>query len=254
MTELDELKDAMQSPPDYEPAPLDLGSVMAAGGRLRRRRRFAVGGASAAAVVVLLVGGNQLINGGPVAPINAAASAPSGAVPSGAVLSAINSGAPGILGKVAETGKRIEGRRWILYVETVDPDKLDENLVLVLGRTKTGYINDFTRDVVTNDFTPGRMSRGFHAAQAGMVVNGRTTPTFGYYVGGATRITARDRATGRTVQAHLAEWSGFGPKDKAQIFWFDFTQGRDAASLTDLTAYGRDGTKLPAGRNEIGAG
>ena len=37
MTELEELRDAMESPPDYAPVALDLGRVMAAGGRFRRR-------------------------------------------------------------------------------------------------------------------------------------------------------------------------------------------------------------------------
>ena len=47
MTRLEDLKDAMHSPPDFQPAPVDLRQVMTAGGRVRRRRRLALGGASA---------------------------------------------------------------------------------------------------------------------------------------------------------------------------------------------------------------
>jgi hypothetical protein len=247
MTDLDELKDALHSTPDFEPAPLDLGPVMASGGRLRRRRRFAVGGASALAVAAVLVGGNQLID--PAAGPMPAGVLPSSVVrvdpPPSGVPSAINSSAPGILGKVVETGRWVGGRQWILYVETVNPDRLNVNLTLVLGRTKTGYIDDFTAEITAHDdAAEGRMSKGFHAVTASTVRDGRTTPTFGYYAGDATRITARDTATGRTVQAHLTAWSGFGRGEKAQIFWFDFTQGRPAAPLTALTAYDRNGTRL----------
>src|SRR3954471_20920184 len=154
MIELDELKDAMESPPDFVPIALDLGHVMAAGGRIRRRRRVTAIAASSIAVVALLIAGGQLRNlGGPAATGAAAAyPAPSGAaaspVPSGMVPSAINSSAPGILGTVVETGRWVDGRQWIIYVETVDPDNLNGNMTLVLGRTKSGYINDFTTDII----------------------------------------------------------------------------------------------------------
>ncbi|WP_249024635.1 hypothetical protein, partial [Couchioplanes caeruleus] len=64
MTDLDDLKDAMHSTPDFEPRPLDLGAVMAQGGRLRRRRRLAMGAASATTVLALLVGGGVLARAG----------------------------------------------------------------------------------------------------------------------------------------------------------------------------------------------
>lgn len=90
------------------------------------------------------------------------------------------------------------------------------------------------------------MTPGFHAVQAGRLLHGRTTPTFGYYVGDAARITARDVTTGQTVEAKRQPWTGFAASDKAQIFWFDFTQGRPPATLTDITAYDDDGAALHA--------
>jgi hypothetical protein len=94
-------------------------------------------------------------------------------------------------------------RRWlIIYAETVDSFHLNANLTLVLGRTTTGYINDFSTEIVSSDAGHSRMAEGFHAVQAGTVIGGRTTPTFGYYSGDPARITARDDATGATVRAH----------------------------------------------------
>ncbi|GAA0487329.1 hypothetical protein Ade02nite_11380 [Paractinoplanes deccanensis] len=241
MTQLEDLKDAMHSPPDFEPAPLDLAHVMAAGGRMRRRRRVAVGGASALTVAALLIGGSQLaVLGGPAAGLPVAGT-------SAPVPSADNSSAPGVLGVVVETGQRADGRQWILYVETNDPDDLDRTFTLVLGRTRTGTIDDFRREIVSSDPGAGRMAPGFHAVQAGRLIEGRTTPTFGYYVGDAAKITARDAATGQVVEAHRTAWTGFGASDKAQIFWFDFAQGRPPAELTGLAAYDKHGTELHTG-------
>jgi hypothetical protein len=235
MTQLEELKDAMHSPPDFAPAALDLAQVMTVGGRMRRRRRYVVGGASALTVTALLIGGNQLA-GRP------------GPTPLGSqVLSTSSSSAPGVLGTVVETGQRAGGRQWIIYVETTGPDDLDNTLTLVLGLTKTVTIDDFDAEIVSGDTGPDRMAPGFHAVEGGIVLNGRTTPTFGYYVGDATRITARDATTGETVEAHRTTWHGFAESERMQIFWFDFVQGQAPAKLTDLTAYDRHGTELATG-------
>ena len=242
MTQLDELKDAMHSTPDFTPAPLDLAHVMAAGGRMRRRRTFAVAGASALTVVALLAGGTQLASGGSVRGIPA--TGPSAPAP---MPSVDNSAAPGVLGTVVETGRKAGGRQWVLYVETTDPRRLDQNFTLVLGRTRTATIDDFDIEIVSSDPGAGRMAPGFHAVQAGRLLDGRTTPTFGYYVGDAVEITARDATTGTTVAAHLAAWTGFAASDRAQIFWFDFAQGEPPAKLTDFAAYDRNGAELPTG-------
>jgi hypothetical protein len=259
MTEQDALKDAMESPPDFEPAPLDLGAIMGAGSRLRRRRRFAAGTASVMAVTAVFVVGNQLMSmaevprstgwSGPAG--TAVQPTPSRPAPSGGnspnpVPSTLDSSAPGVLGKIVYTGQRVDGREWVLYAETRDPDKINDNLTLVLGRTETGYINDFTTDIVSDDTGGRRMSPGFHAVRAGTILDGRTTPTFGYYAGDAYKITARDTKTGTQVNAHLTAWSSFDGPEQAQIFWFDFTQGRQPMTLTGLTAYDRQGNQLPA--------
>jgi hypothetical protein len=269
MTELDDLKDAMASTPGFVPAPLNVNHVLHAGGRIRRRRRLAAGTASGVAVLALVIGGGQMMSGAATRPpavseFGSGPSYPSGPYPSGPYPSgpypsgpnptffvpdpqpSVNGG-PGILGAVVETGQKIDGRRWILYVMTADPDKLNDNFTLVLGRTKTGFIDDFTKDILSSDPGSGRMVQGFHAVKTGTVKDGRTTPTFGYYAGDAARITARDTSTGETVEAHLTAWTGFGKQERAQIFWFDFTQGETPTTLTELTAYDNHDNKLPTG-------
>jgi len=254
MTELEELRDAMESPPDFVPIALDLNQVMVAGGRIRRRRRATIAGASGVAVVTLLVVGGQLTNLGSAPAAHQAAAppapsgpVPSGPVPSGLVPSAINSSAPGILGTVVETGRWVDGRQWIVYVETTDPQRLNATMTLVLGRSKTGYIDDFQHVIVSSDPGDARMSPGFHAVRPGTVIDGRTTPAFGYYAGDAARISARNTVTGKTVEAHVTAWSGFGARDKTQIFWFDFEGSGKPVTLTGLTAYDKSGNKLPTG-------
>ncbi|WP_250008233.1 hypothetical protein [Actinoplanes sp. M2I2] len=241
MTQLDDLKDAMHSPPDFQPVSLDLQQVMAEGGRMRRRRRLAVGSASALTVAALLIGGSQLAG-----PRDRVGSIPV-AGPSAALPSAVSSSAPGVLGTVVSTGRQVGGRQWVLYVQAVDPDDLNGTLTLVLGRTRTGTVDDFTTDIVSSDPGADRMAPGFHAVRPGRLLNGRTTPTFGYYVGDATKITARDAANGKTVEAKRTPWTDFGGPEKAQIFWFDFTEGQPPAGLTDLTAYDDKGARLHVG-------
>ncbi|MFI6070247.1 hypothetical protein ACIA5C_01510 [Actinoplanes sp. NPDC051343] len=245
MTDLDELNSALDSPPDFEPVSLDLGYVMAAGGRMRRRRWAGRGVASGVAVVAVLVVGGAMMRPAGSTTDAAAYPAPSGIDSSYPVPSALNSSAPGILGRVVETGQWLDGKQWIIYAETVDSFHLNANLTLVLGRTTTGYINDFSTDIISSDTGHSRMAEGFHAVRAGTVLDGRTTPTFGYYKGDPARITARDNATGATVEAHLTAWSGFGKDEKAKIFWFDFSAGRQPTHLTELTAYDRNGNRLP---------
>ncbi|GAA1615474.1 hypothetical protein [Actinoplanes couchii] len=240
MTQLDDLKDAMHSPPDFRPAPLDLQHVMAAGGSIRRRRRLAVGGASALAVVALLVGGSQLVNLG--VPLRQVPVAGPSALPSTG-----NSSAPGVVGTIVETGQKADGRRWILYTETSDPNRLERSLTLILGTTVKGTFDDFRPEIVSTD-PPGadRLSPGFHAVRAGRLLGDRTTPTFGYYVGDAAKITARDTGTGATVAAKRAPWTAFDEESNTQIFWFDFPPGSPPATLTDITAYDAKGAKLHA--------
>ncbi|BCJ55449.1 hypothetical protein Asp14428_69240 [Actinoplanes sp. NBRC 14428] len=234
MNDLDDLKDAMHSPPDFEPRELDLGAVMIQGGRLRRRRRLAVGATSAAAVLVLLVGGGQLVraggnrpDGGERAAASATATAPGSAGPAG-----------GVQGDVISTGLTAPGGEpMVLWFQPLSGTKLPA-IGLVAGRRAAG--GALAADVISNDAEGEDRTPGFHAAQAPMMVDDRPTPAFGYFVGDPVKITVE--ANGRRVTARLARWSD---DPSVVAFWFDPAEVKPDATLKKLTAYGKNGEPLP---------
>jgi len=266
MTNLDDLKDAMAAPPDFVPRQIDLGSVMAAGGRVRRRRRLAVSAASGLAVVALLVGGAQFAGhltagnrGGPAQVANQGESGqptstgPASTPPTNTrpTTSPPSHGSPtdgsptpvdAVLGDIIYTG--ING--WLLYASPIETASLPTTHFAVnLGLAEPNPNGTPTTVVTTNETEGSDRSTGFHAAEAAMNVNGKATLAFGYYVGAAKRITAT--ADGRTVTAKHATWS----EDPSVVFfWFSPGTGK----LSQLTAYGSDGKKLEPGKNEVGAG
>jgi hypothetical protein len=231
MNDIEDLRNAMHATPDFEPGPLDLTAVMVAGGRLRRRRRLAVGAASGLAVVALLVGGAQFTRGEPErAPgIGAAASRDSG-----------------VLGEVVPTGLWSGKDEWVLYIVPLQ-DIPGVPFGVVAGRRLAS--GSLTADVLTNERTGSARAAGFHAGQKSMVVGNVTSPTFGYYAGGASRITVR--ADGKLVEAHQAIWS---EDPSIVLFWFDPLQVEGETRLTQLTAYDSNGRTLPAGDNKFGVG
>lgn len=233
MNDVEDLRDAMHSTPDFEPRPLDLAVVMAAGGRLRRRRRLAVGAASGLAVLVLLVGGAQFTRSGqPDAGIPvAAASAP-----------VVRNGA---LGEVIATGLRDGSDERVLYVVSTDLPEVQFGVVSG-RRLPDGSLTD---DVLVNETEGAGRAAGFHAAQRPMVVDGRTTLAYGYYSGGAARITVL--ADGKRVEAKHAAWS---EDPSIIVFWFDPEQVTPDTTLKSLTAYDSNGRTLPAGRNGFSVG
>ena len=228
MTNLDDLRDALAAPPDFAPRPIDLGIVMAAGGRVRRRRRLMVGAASGLAVAALLVGGAQFA---------ASQAAPERSGPAPAAEQRADNG---VLGEVIATGSG----EWLLFATPIDSSDLpDTHFGLNLGLP--GPNGRPVSVVMTNENKGSDRTPGFHAVQGAMEVNGRKTPTFGYYVGPATKIIAT--AKGTTVTARQATWS---EDPSVVVFWFD----PDAGSLDHLTAYDSDGRRLPAGDNKVTVG
>ncbi|MFI6071491.1 hypothetical protein ACIA5C_07860 [Actinoplanes sp. NPDC051343] len=113
---------------------------------------------------------------------------------------------------------------------------------LMLGRRLAD--GTLTGDVMTNETAGPDRAKGFHAGQRAMTVDGGQTPTFGYYVGPAARITTE--AHGNTVIARQARWS----EDPSVIFyWFS-----PATSVSSLTAYASNGHVLAAVNDGIGVG
>jgi len=225
MTNLDQLKDAMAAPPDFAPRPIDLGTVMAAGGRIRRRRRLVVGAASGLAVAALLVGGFQFA---------ASQAAPERGRPAPAAGPQADNG---VLGEVIATGSG----KWLLYATPIDAAELpDTHFGLNLGLP--GPDGRPVTVVTVNETKGSDRAPGFHAVEGAMEVGGHKTPAFGYYVGPAAKIVAT--AEGRTVTARQAVWS---EDPSVVVFWFDL----DAGPLSRLKAYDSAGQTLPAGNNKV---
>jgi hypothetical protein len=244
MNDLDDLKAALNEPPDFTPRPLDLAAVMTTGGRIRRRRRLAIGATAGLAVVVLLVGGNVLVQrtapdgrGGLPVAAQPATTQPSAAQPTTAPPSAApTDSSPSVI----RTGLAVGDGEWVLYAKPIDDPaipKITFGLMLAYAVDGEGP-ND---EVMANENSGSDKAPGFHAVQGSMEINDKVTPTFGYYVGPAAKITAKSgRKTLVAKQAPL--------DDKIQAFWFD------AGNLENLTAYDADGKKLPAGNRAIGVG
>jgi len=224
MNDLDDLKAALNEPPDFTPRPSDPDAVMTAGGRIRRRRRLAIGAAAGLAVVALLAGGNALVQ----------RTAPDGR--GGPPVAAQPDASPAVI----RTGLKEGGGEWVLYAKPVQEPAIPEiTFGLMLGWSTAG--GEPVDAVMSNENSGSDRSPGFHAVQGRMTIEQGVIPTFGYYVGPAAKITAK--AGGRTLTAKQAPLD-----DSIQAFWFD------AGDLKNLTAYDSDGRKLPAGNAEPGVG
>lgn len=252
MNDLEDLKDAMHSTPDFEPRPLDLDAVMAQGGRLRRRRQLAVGATSGVAVLALLVGGAQVAGlggagsgGGTPASAPFAAGAPSTA-PS--VVPADPQDAEPI-GDVIGTGLRTGTGEHVLWFTPVADEQIpDTTFGLMMGRrTADGKL---VSEVIINETEGSDRAPGFHSPQGPMNVNGVDVPAFGYYAGAdAVKVTVT--ANGRKVQAGTAVWS----EDPSIVaFWFDPAKVKPDTKLSKLTAYDSDGKALPGAGAGFGVG
>ena len=239
MNNLDDLKDAMHSPPDFDPRPLDLAGVMTAGNRMRMRRRFAIGSASALTVAALLVGGSLLARQD--------AGTPTAVAPAGPGVLAPQTH-EGVIGELIDTGLLAGGAEQVIYGVPVEGSpRPDVDFGFMLGRRLPD--GSLEGDVMINETESAAKAPGFHSPEAPMDVNGVAAPAFGYYVGPATKITVL--ADGHEVIAQQAPWS----RDASVIvFWFDPAQAKADAELEKLTAYDKDGKKLPAGNNTFAVG
>jgi hypothetical protein len=234
MSRLDDLKDAMAAPPDFTAQPVDLGTIMTTGGRIRRRRRLGVTAASGLAVAVLLVGGTQLFGTAASPGLELPAGAPGSAVPSPS-----RPPAGKVLGQVESTGYG----SWVVYAVGVNDTAIPGTTFGVMAgvRKADGSVKGV---IETNEANGPGKSPGFHAVEGAMEAGGKTNPTFGYYVGPATKITGV--AGGRPVTAGRAVWS---EDPSVQFFWFG-----TAKQVSKLTAFDKSGKKLAAGSNTVGVG
>ncbi len=243
MNHLDDLRDALDSPPDFAPRPMDLVGVMAAGGRIRRRRRVLVGTASAVTVGALLAGVPQLVRStgsGPSLPAasRAVSPSPSPGPPSNGFREAM-------LGDVIRTGLPTQGGEWVIWAMRIDHPAAGQPSGVITGPPDTvtfGFMlgvrspdGELDPVVMTNETEGSDRAGGFHALDEGVNVNGRDTLPFGYYVGPAEKITSN---------GHPAELSTWSEDDTVKVFWLQPGQVPGA-----FKAYDADGRQLPGGRN-----
>jgi hypothetical protein len=141
------------------------------------------------------------------------------------------------LGTVIDTGLKAKTGDWVFYLVAIKEPQLPKtHFGLMLGRRLPD--GTLTADVVTNETSGSDLAKGFHAGQGSMAVDGGTTPTFGYYVGPAAKITAK--AHGKTVTAGQAISSKY---PGVRVYWF----APGVSGITGVTAYDTAGRKISSG-------
>ena len=276
MTDVDDLRVALQARP-AEPWPeLDVQQIMVAGGRIRRRRRVRTGVISVGAVSAFLVAGVTIGHGGNKAQVEIAAvpntvptpaAAPTAVpVPSIRIASTAASqpkssnghsptempsaSAPTPLppqdrsvGTVISTGYDQDRSQVLYMVSFHDPKFSGVSLALVSGQAQRGRL---VGQVRVNPDGPSK-SPGFcvfHRAPSGT----QMMPSFGYYLGPATSIYATDRLN-RSVVAKQAQWS---KNPDVVVFWFNPGDLDSAQGLKTLTAQNSDGSRISVAWANLG--
>jgi hypothetical protein len=239
MTDLDNLRTALRTPPPEECGALDIERIMSAGKRIRRRRRVQGGAgivAVAAAVVLVVAGADRLKTDTP-----AAVGGPSLTTSAPVATLDPSQEAQVPLGDVISTGIRDPLGERVFYVVKVNlPVELpDTHFGLMAGhRTADGQL---TSEQMSNEVTGSDRRPGFHVLDGGDLVRGQFLPVSGYYVGPAEKITTT--VHGNTVEARLAKWS---EDPSIVVFWFTQEDVPSSVALTPPLAFGKDSAKLPS--------
>ncbi|MEV4726236.1 hypothetical protein [Micromonospora humida] len=248
MTEFEQLRRAMRATERPYPEDLDLTVIMRDGRRLRRRRRLVGAGATALVTVLMASGvGLGVRWAGPPAPDRPPARAAT--VPD-ATPPATASPTPGPtrwepprkpIGEVVDTGIRYGVEQRVYYLVAVDvPEAPRVRVGLMAGRrTPAGELTD---DIVLNDVRGSDRRPGFHEIGYDDATPSDArppVPTFGYFVGPASRIVGT--AGGRQVDARLARWS---TDPELVIFWFDPVDLTPGVRLDGIVARDRSGRLL----------
>ncbi|MBX6724202.1 MAG: hypothetical protein IRY92_13370, partial [Dactylosporangium sp.] len=209
MTDLDTLRSALHAPPRDVLGTLDIEQVMSAGRRLRRRRQLLAASTVATATTAVFAVAAMALNtapaqesGLPTASAEQAAAAAHNSDPSYTPS-----------GEVIPTGMRVDGKDLVFFVTHLP----ETGTIGIVGALRDQF-GTLTAKVITNE--PRGVddrSPGFHAAWTGHREISHLT--YGYYVGPASKITAK--FGGRTVEARQATWS---EDPQVVIFWFDLVE------------------------------
>lgn len=148
------------------------------------------------------------------------------------------------LGDIIETGIAAKAGAWVFYAMPVNDKAIPKtHFGIMAGRSLPG--GELTADVMANEAAGSDHAPGFHAVQGSMNLDAGRTPTFGYYDGPATKITAK--VNGKTVTAKQATWS---EDSSVVVFWF----APAVSGVGHLAAYDKAGKKLTTGNSGIGVG
>ncbi|MEV6376323.1 hypothetical protein [Micromonospora musae] len=258
MNEADRLREAMRVTESTDQGMLDLAAVVREGRRLRWRRRLAGAGAAGLVLAVAVAVPVALRPGGPSpqrpadAPTTATVAAPTTAPTAGPATPPTVGPTTGTpvspggtdrkpTGAVVSSGIRYGAQERVFYVVPVDVPSLPRvKIGLVAGRRDTD--GRLTPDVLINDVAGRDRREGFHEIgydQQGDRAVVPPVPTFGYFVGPATRIVGT--VDGRQVAAELARWS---TDPRVVIFWFDPTTLAPGVRLDGILAYDKRGARL----------
>jgi hypothetical protein len=213
----------------------------------RTRWLYAVGAPVACAAVVIAgtVAANAAMSprpaAAPAADLQFGAPAPAKSAPAS---SAPDPSAAKPLGDVISTGIAAKTGKWVFFAQAIDEKALPQTHFGIMAghRLPSG---ELAADVMANEVKGSDRAPGFHAVQGGMQIDAGKSPTFGYYVGSATKITAQ--AGGHTVTAKHAVWS---EDPSVVVFWFDPA----VSGIGKLAAYDKAGKKLTTGNAGIGVG
>jgi hypothetical protein len=152
------------------------------------------------------------------------------------------------LGAVLRTGLMSKSDEWVFYAVAIDEAVLpNTHFGIMLGLRRPN--GDIVSSTLINETGRSDRAAGFHQGEGPMVIDGRSTPAFGYFVGKPHRITAV--VQGKTVAADLR---ALGDDPSLVVFWFDPVKAGPGSALTHLTAYDGLGHKLAATGAGFGVG
>lgn len=245
MNEIGRLQEAMRATEQTSPDRFDVDLIMRKGRRLRHRRwavRSGVVALSVAAVVGLIVGllpGRGPFEQGTQPEPAASATAPTPEVQKPENAPTLAPRTP--IGEVVATGIRYgDDERVFHFVSISLPQAPDVTIGLAAARRAPD--GSLTVDYLLNDFEGSDRGPGFHQIgydPSGELLPAVSVPTFGYFVGPATRIVGTIGDS--QVTARLAPWS----EDPAVVvFWFDPQSLTPGKRLDGIAAYGAQDQRL----------
>jgi len=244
LNEIGRLREAMRATEQTGPDRFDVDLIMRKGRRLRHRRWAVRGGVavlSVAAVVGLTVG--LLPGRGPFDQGTQPEPAATATTHTPDVETSGDGPTPPPrqpIGEVVTTGIRYGDDERVFYFVPVDLPHAP-NVAIGLVAARRAPDGGLTADFLLNDFEGSDRSPGFHQIgyePSGELLPAVSVPTFGYFVGPASKIVGTIGDS--QITARLAPWS----EDPAVVvFWFDPQSLTPGQRLDGIAAYDAQGQR-----------